>query len=281
MSAPCEVSVVMSVYNGDLNLADTMKSILSQEGVSFEFIVVNDGSTDKTGEILDDFARRDRRLRIIHQKNYGLTRALINGCGVATGEFIARQDASDLSLPGRLARQSEVFRNDPQVVMTSCGTRFIGPHNEILYEVRQNGEELQRGLQHVDINRVRGPSSHTSVMFRRQAFEKVGGYRAQFDVAQDLDLWMRLAEVGLCWAKPEVDCELRLNKHSISVVRKTEQIVATKLILKCAAARRSGRDDSQLIASGRSRMWRHFHWTSEKTPRGPILLFHRISFASQ
>ena len=128
--------------------------------------------------------------------------------------------------------------------MTSCGTRFIGPNNEILYEVRQTGDELQRGLQHVDLDRVRGPSSHTSVMFRREAFEKVGGYRAQFDVAQDLDLWMRLAEVGLCWATPEVHCEFHLDKSSISVVRKAEQLRAAKLIMKCAAARRSGRDDS-------------------------------------
>ena len=110
MSTKCEVSVVMSVYNGALNLTPSMNSILSQEGVSLEFIVVNDGSTDNTGEILDDFARRDPRVRIIHQENSGLTRALINGCGVATGEFIARQDAGDLSLPGRLARQLDVLR---------------------------------------------------------------------------------------------------------------------------------------------------------------------------
>ena len=69
MSARCEVSVVMSVYNGASNLAASMNSILSQEGVSFEFIVVNDGSTDNTGEILDDYARRDARVRIIHQDN--------------------------------------------------------------------------------------------------------------------------------------------------------------------------------------------------------------------
>src|SRR5689334_18193626 len=224
MSINCEVSVVMSVYNGASNLAATMNSILSQAGVSFEFIVVNDGSTDKTREILDDFARRDRRVRVIHQENSGLTRALINGCGVAAGEFIARQDAGDLSLPGRLARQLDVFRNDPRVVMTSCGTRFIGPNSEILYEVRQTGGELQKLLQHVDIDLVRGPSSHTSVMFRREAFERVGGYRAHFDVAQDLDLWMRLAEGGLCWATPEIHCEFYLDKSSISVVRKAEQV---------------------------------------------------------
>jgi glycosyltransferase involved in cell wall biosynthesis len=273
MSTKCEVSVVMSVYNGALNLTPSMNGILSQEGVSLEFIVVNDGSTDNTGEILDDYARRDPRVRIIYQENSGLTRALINGCGVAAGEFIARQDADDLSLPGRLARQLEVLRKNPNVVMTSCGTRFIGPDNEILYEVRQNGEELQRGLQHVDLGRVRGPSSHTSVMFRRQAFEKVGGYRAQFDVAQDLDLWMRLSEVGLCWAIAEVDCEFRLSKHSISVVRKAEQLRAAKLILKCAAARRSGRDDSQLIASGRQHVWRYFYWTPKRLQEARFYYF--------
>ena len=63
-----------------------------------------------TGEILDDYARRDARVRIIHQENSGLTRALINGCAAATGEFIARQDAGDLSLAGRLARQLDVLK---------------------------------------------------------------------------------------------------------------------------------------------------------------------------
>ena len=250
-----------------------MNSILSQEGVSLEFIVVNDGSTDNTGEILDDYARRDPRVRIIHQENSGLTRALINGCGVAAGEFIARQDAGDLSLPGRLARQLDVFRNDPHVVMTSCGTRFIGPNNEILYEVRQTGDELQRGLQHVDIDLVRGPSSHTSVMFRREAFEKVGGYRVHFDVAQDLDLWMRLAEVGLCWATPEIHCEFHLDKSSISFVRKAEQLRATRLIMKCTAARRSGRDDSQLAASAKQHMLRNVNWTPKRLQEARFYYF--------
>ena len=84
MSTNPEVSVVMSVYNGASHLAATMDSILSQEGVELEFIVVNDGSTDKTGEILDDYAQRDSRVRVIHQENTGLTRALIRGCDAAT-----------------------------------------------------------------------------------------------------------------------------------------------------------------------------------------------------
>jgi glycosyltransferase involved in cell wall biosynthesis len=259
MSTNCEVSVVMSVYNGASNLAVTMNSVLSQEGVEFEFIVVNDGSIDKTCEILDDYARRDDRVRVIHQENTGLTRALIRGCAAAIGEFIARQDAGDISLTGRLARQLDVFRSNSGVVMTSCGTRFVGPENEVLYEVGQAGDQLHRGLQCVDVARVAGPSSHTSAMFRRDIYEKVGGYRAQFELAQDLDLWMRLAEVGLCWATPEVLCERHLSKNSISAISRDEQMRSTKIIVKCAAARRSGFDDSTLVAKWtQQRKWRRF-----------------------
>jgi len=240
-----EISVVMSVYNGASTLAVTMDSILSQEGVELEFIVVDDGSTDRSDKILDDYARRDDRVRVIHQGNTGLTRALIRGCALATGEFIARQDAGDVSLPGRLALQLDVFRNNPTVVMTSCGTRYIGPAGEILYEICQRGDELHRGLQHIEI---KGPSSHPSVMFKRKSYETVGGYRPQFKVAQDLDLWVRLSEVGICWATPDVLCEVRLDKNSISASRRSEQIRSTNVIVKCAEARRSGRDDSTLIA---------------------------------
>ena len=98
-----KVSVVMSVYNGAEHLAETLDSVLQQEDCDFEFIVVNDGSTDSTASILDEYARRDPRLRIIHQSNTGLTQALINGCHQARGEYIARQDAGDVSLSSRLS----------------------------------------------------------------------------------------------------------------------------------------------------------------------------------
>ena len=248
MSANCEISVVMSVYNGASNLAASMNSVLSQERAELEFIVVNDGSTDNTGEILDDYARRDNRVRVLHQENTGLTRALIRGCAAAAGGFIARQDAGDISLPKRLTLQLDVFRNNPNVVMTSCGSRFIGPKGEVLQEVCQSGDELNRGLRHVDIKCVKSVSHHSSVMFRRKSYEMVGGYRPQFVVGQDLDLWMRLSEVGVCWAIPDVLCEVELSIDSISATRRADQLRAARAIVKCAARRRSGCDDSQLVA---------------------------------
>jgi glycosyltransferase involved in cell wall biosynthesis len=258
MSDKPVVSVVMSVYNGAATLAATMDSILSQNGLALEFIVVNDGSTDETAKMLDGYTR-DSRVRVIHQENTGLTRALIRGCAAAAGEFIARQDAGDISLAGRLAVQRDVLRNDSNIVMTSCGTRFIGPGNENLYEVSRSGDELHHGLMQSHVARVHGPSSHSSVMFRRAAYQKVGGYREAFDVAQDLDLWLRLVEVGVCWATPEILCELHLSKNSIGALRRHEQIRTAKIILECAAARRAGRDESALVAKWlQQRKWKQF-----------------------
>jgi glycosyltransferase involved in cell wall biosynthesis len=103
------MSVVMSVYNGVNRLHETMESILSQEGVSLEFIVIDDGSKDGSDVVLDNYARHDARVRIVHQENQGLTRALIRGCEAARGKYIARQDAGDISLPNRLRLQKAVL----------------------------------------------------------------------------------------------------------------------------------------------------------------------------
>jgi glycosyltransferase involved in cell wall biosynthesis len=249
-----KVSVVMSVYNGASHLAATLDSILSQEGVEFEFIVVNDGSRDKSAQILDEYAQRDSRLRIIHQENTGLTRALIRGCDSARGEFIARQDAGDISLPGRLARQRVILDAEPAGVLVSCATRFVGPSDEELYTVAQSSEELEEGLWQLTIEKVRGPSCHPSVMFRRSTYEQVGGYRAAFPVAQDLDLWMRISEVGRCFAMPEVLYQVELAPGSISATRRDEQLRATHSILACAAARRAGKSEAEDLSRWQSEL---------------------------
>lgn len=242
----------MSVCNSAPTLAETLESVLSQEGVDFEFIVVNDGSTDGSGDILDRHARSDSRLRVHHQENTGLTRALIRGCGEARGEFIARQDAGgDVSLPGRLAAQCQILRSRPEIVMTSCATQFIGPEREVLYEVRQDGDELHRGLMQLDLKNIRGPSHHGSTMFRRSSYTLVAGYRPEFYVAQDIDLWLRLSEIGLCYATTDVRYRAQFLKGSLSHLRRGNQVETARVILACAEARRSGRDCEVLLAQVR------------------------------
>ncbi len=248
VAAQPDVSVVMSVYNGSDLLAKALDSILTQEGVTLELIVVNDGSTDACGAILDEYARRDPRVHVIHQDNTGLTRALIRGCAAARGQFIGRHDADDISLPGRLARQATFLKANPEAVMTACGVRRFGPGGEDMGERISPGEELHEGLGKLTLAEIVGPPHHGGTMFRRSAYEAVGGYRAAFRVAQDIDLWLRLAEAGKCLGIPEVLYHASWRLGSISHLRLQEQIRTTEVLLECARVRRAGGNDAPILA---------------------------------
>jgi len=249
MTAP-QISVVMSVYNGAATIRESVQSVLSQEGVDLEFIIVDDGSTDASAAMLDEFARADRRIRVIHQENRGLTRALVRGCAVAGGRLIARQDCGDVSLPGRLSAELRATESSTDVALVSCGTRFVGPGGELLYEISIADGDATDGLMALDLKRVRGPAHHGSTLFRRELYERVGGYREQFFFAQDLDLWTRLVEHGRHVALPDVLYQASFALGSISGRHRRHQIACAKIILDCARLRRAGLDDARVAAKG-------------------------------
>ena len=242
-----EVSVVMSVYNGAAHLRETIDSILGQQGVSLEFIIVNDGSTDESPQILNEYAERDSRVRIIHQENQGLTRALIAGCAAATGDYIARQDVGDISLPDRLRKQVARIKQSSDIALVSCGTRFVGPAGEHLYDSVQDGESAEAALLTLDLDQIRGPSHHGSAFFSRDCYEQVGGYRLVFYFAQDLDLWIRLAEQGRYVVLPEVLYQASITVGAISGLYRKEQIATARKILESASRRRSGLSDDTAL----------------------------------
>lgn len=247
MIAAPEVSVVMGVYNGASVLRDSVQSLLAQDGVDIELITVNDGSTDGSGELLDQLAGGDSRLRVIHQSNQGLTRALIRGCSEARGEFIARQDAGDISLPGRLRTQVRAMAEHPDAAVVSCGTRFVGPEGEPLYEVIPAEADVTSGLRALDLATVRGPSHHGSTLFRRDLYERGGGYREHFYYAQDLDLWVRLVEIGRHIVVPVIFYQASFVVDSISGIHRARQIELTRMILECARRRRLGVDETEVL----------------------------------
>jgi len=247
VTAAPHISVVMGVFNGAARLARTMDSLLSQEGVSFEVIAIDDGSTDETGAILDDYAAKDRRVIVLHVDRCGLTRALIAGCARARGEYIARQDCGDVSPPGRLARQAAFLRDNPTIAMVSVGTRFFTPCGAPLYEISQTTDELQAGLRGQTLQTIGGPSHHGATMFRKSAYDAVGGYRSPFRVAQDLDLWLRLAETASCAAIPELLYEASFESGAIGHLRREEQLQTARVILDCAARRGRGESDAPAL----------------------------------
>jgi glycosyltransferase involved in cell wall biosynthesis len=244
-----DVSVVMSVFNGAEALPATLDSVLRQQDCDFEFVVVNDGSADGSGALLDEWAARDSRVRVIHQSNTGLTRALVRGCGAATGEFIARQDCGDVSLPGRLARQRNYLRANADVVLIASAVRYVGPADEPLFEIARVGMDLHEGLGATDVQRIKGPPHHGATMFRKSAYVTAGGYRPAFVVAQDLDLWLRLRELGRCVGEPELGYQARLEPGSISARRRSDQFRLAELAIRSAERRQNGQDDVDLVNS--------------------------------
>jgi glycosyltransferase involved in cell wall biosynthesis len=246
-----DISVVMSVYNGAPDLRGSVESILSQEGVDLELIVVNDGSTDDSVKILQKYST-DQRVRIINQENQGLTRALIVGCASARGEYIARQDAGDISLPGRLIKQLNAISENPDSAFVSCGTRFIGPKGEYLYDVSRDATEATTHLLTLNADEIRGPSSHPSTLFSRSLYERVGGYRSAFYFAQDLDLWIRLAEHGRHVVIPEILYETSVTVESISGLYRKEQVALTTIMLEGAGLRRKGLSEQRILNQAQS-----------------------------
>ena len=241
-----EIPVVMGVYNGEKELAEAFESILNQRDANFEFIIVNDGSTDRSAEMLDAFAARDNRVRVIHQKNSGLTRALVRGCNEACGEFIARQDADDVSLPDRLSLQASLLRDNADLALVSSWADWIGPEGELLF-VQKVEDDVETSTQKL-LSDKQGPAAHGSVMFRKKSYEACGGYRPAFYFAQDVDLWLRLGYMGQMAYVQQSLYQYRVSFSSISGTRGGLQAEYDRLAHACHQARLAGDDEAELLA---------------------------------
>lgn len=249
------VSVVMSVYNGKRYLHACLDSILAQEGVEFEVVVVNDGSTDGSSAILEEYERKDARVRVFRQENAGLTRALARGCGEARGPLIARQDDDDISMPGRLAKLAAVLQDQAAVAVVSSWVESTGPSDEILMST-QFPEGLKAGTE--GVLRGRRNPVHGSTMFRKADLDAIGGYRPEFYFAQDSDLWLRLADRGGFLFLPEALYRFRIVDGSITANHRDAQVRLYELAKACRQARIQGQaerpflDEAALIRPGTS-----------------------------
>jgi glycosyltransferase involved in cell wall biosynthesis len=228
------VSVVMGVQNGGDRLNSTISSILNQDEVDLEFIIIDDGSTDSTSSILAEAARKDRRLKILSRPNRGLTISLIEGCNVARGKFIARQDANDLSLPGRLKHQVHELLKNETASLCSTHVRFTTEEGVTTLISSPEVNEVTQGLKGI---------IHGSIMMRKDLYYKAGGYRRFFYFAQDVDLWSRMVELGDHIVIPHIYYEGLMFPGSISGTRKKEQERFFYYIQQATQARSIGKDE--------------------------------------
>ena len=239
----------MSVYNDAARLPTAVESIMRQTYRDWELIVFDDGSTDGTGGKLDQLAEREPRLRVVHQKNSGLTCALIRGCKMARGRYIARQDADDFSQAERLAQQAELLNCNGQVGFVSCWTQYVGPENEPLETLTRPGAPAEATRQLLQ-DRV-GPPAHGSVMFRKSLYDRVGGYRPEFYFGQDSDLWLRMAERACIAYVPKVLYEARRDIQSVSGALRPLQRKFGELGQACRRRRNEGREEAELLVQAR------------------------------
>lgn len=189
MSHIPKISVILSVFNGQKYIRESVQSVLSQDFRDFEFLIVNDASSDETRQILDSF--HDERIRVIHNSvNLGLTRSLNLALSQARAEYVARQDADDLSMPNRFSEQIDFLDRHPKVGFTGSHVAMIDDH----------GKKFSHWTMPTVDSAVRneiaggGCFCHGAVMFRTRLVRDIGGYREVFRYAQDLDLWLRLSE---------------------------------------------------------------------------------------
>ncbi len=222
-----KMSVLMSVYNGEKHLSESIESILNQTFTDFEFIIVNDGSSDSSPEIIESYS--DERIQIINnEENIGLTKSLNKAIKQARGEYIARQDADDISLPNRLELQLEFLERYPEVALLGTG----------IYVIDENGDAIEKRIMHPNPKKslLKGNRFiHGSVMFRKSAIDEFGAYNETLRYSQDYELWLRMSKKHNVRNLTAPLYKLRMHRGSILSKNIEEQqmyaVLARKLTL--------------------------------------------------
>lgn len=237
MTVP-KVTVIMSVYNDERYVREAVESILNQTFRDFEFVIINDGSTDRTREILLSY--NDERIRLLDQENKGLTPSLNRGIAYARGEYIARMDGDDITDPTRLEKEADFLDRNQTIGLVGTFAYRIDEEGRIisLYTYKTTTDEIKKNLW-VDCS-----FCHSSVMFRKACIDMVGGYREKVGPTEDYDLWFRITERFNAANIPEPLHFFRIDPQGITVKKRFDQLRYMRLVRRLAEDRqKQGWDD--------------------------------------
>jgi glycosyltransferase involved in cell wall biosynthesis len=229
------ITVLLAVYNGQTYLREAVESVLSQTFTDFEFLIIDDGSTDQTLPILREYEKLDGRIRLVTRPNKGLTNTLNEGLSLARGEFLARMDADDICMPRRFERQLGYLREHPECVLVGSRVLLMDPEEMPIREMC--GERTHEEIDHAHLNRG-WPVVHPAAMMRMSALKQIGGYRDEFNTLEDLDLFLRLAEVGKLANLPDLLLHYRQHFASVTHSKEEKQMQIRQAIYDQTRARR-------------------------------------------
>jgi glycosyltransferase involved in cell wall biosynthesis len=241
-----QVSVVLPAFNSGKLISQAIESVLVQTWRDFELIVIDDGSTDNTLEVVNQYAAQDERIKVYTQPNSGMAETLNRGIGLAANEWVFRMDNDDLMRPNRLERQMAFVQEHPELAVASSLVRHIDGSNRVI------GKDNSKLFTHEAIDKLVTANEligfcHPAVALRKSAVQAVGGYRKQFWPAEDIDLWSRLAENGYkMLVQPEylLDYRMHGNSATISGARLTRTKV--RWLKDCMLRRRAGKPELDL-----------------------------------
>lgn len=236
------ISVAMSVYNGRRFLASAVESVLAQDFDDFEFLIVDDGSTDGSVDIIRDYAHKDARIRPILRENRGLIASLNEMLALARAPIVARMDADDICRPDRFRKQMDFLSTHPDYGVVGSWSEDIGEDGENL--IRSGADHPQT---HEDLLAAIEAGGqlicHPAAMYRRDIVLTVGGYHAAFRHCEDLDLWLRLSGVTKLGNIPERLLRYRRYPGQVSSRHATEQQIGTAVAQVAWRTRRAGMAD--------------------------------------
>ncbi|MFW6324897.1 MAG: glycosyltransferase [Desulfovibrionales bacterium] len=195
---PPRISVLLPVYNAETTLIPALESLFQQSYPHFEIIAVDDGSTDRSGMILQRLSLLDPRLRVISRPHRGIVSALNTAISLSRAPLLARMDADDIALPGRLKVQKELLQVHPETGLVASKVGYLGKRRKNQGYARYvDWTNTLISHKKISINRfVESPLAHPTVMFRKNLVERFGPYR-EGPFPEDYELWLRLLENGV------------------------------------------------------------------------------------
>jgi glycosyltransferase involved in cell wall biosynthesis len=225
------LTVLLPVYNGEPYLNKAIESVLSQSYGNFEFLVLDDGSRDRTPAILQHYAAQDGRVRVLHHENRGVGYTLNRGLSEARGDLIALIGADDVALPGRLEKQVSFLSHNADHVLVGGYLRIIDPEDKLIGMRRYptSDRELRERIL------LYNPIGDPTVMYRRADALAAGGYTTRVRTCEDYDLLLRLAKRGKIANIPEPLTAYRLHPESLKSQRTLRQLKDTLAIRRIAA----------------------------------------------
>lgn len=237
------ISVAMSVYNGERFLTLAIESVLAQDFTDFEFLIVDDGSTDSCPQIIRHYAEADSRIRPILRENRGLIASLNEMIDAAQAPIIARMDADDICRQDRFSKQIRFLSDHPDYGVVGSWSEDIGEDGTPLFRC----EMPDHPLTHEELLQVIEAGGqlicHPAAMYRRDIVRSIGGYHAAFRHCEDLDLWLRLASVTKLGNIPERLLKYRRYPAQVSARHATEQQIGTAVAQAAWRERQAGRPD--------------------------------------